>query len=321
MTEPPVTWLLLDDKASHRSQISGVAEWLGWPWAAREIRFNRFAALANAPFGARLWHLTPDARKAIVPPWPGLVIAAGRRSAPVALAIKKRSPGTKLVQLMWPDVAPARFSIIAVPEHDTVSYHAPNLLRTFGAPHPLSPARLNREAARFMPKVERLPRPYIAVLIGGSSKAMQYAPEDFKALAAYASAEAERLGGSLLLTSSPRTGEQAEGLMKSILTVPHIFHRFRAEGENPYAGFLGLASAVIVTGDSISMCSEATAAERPLYIFTPPHMKENKHSFREVLFARGCAKPHTYPIRLDWHPTLLPGAAQTVAEAIRKMMQ
>jgi uncharacterized protein len=311
----------MDDRMSHRSQISGVAECLSWPCTVKEIRFNRFAMLANAPFGARLWHLTPETRTAIAPPWPDLVIAAGRRSAPVALAIKKRSENTKLVQLMWPDVAPARFSIIAVPEHDTLSYKGLNVLRTFGAPHSLSPAWLNREAARWKPRVERLPQPYITVLVGGSSRDMQYAPEDFKMLAAYASAEAERLGGSLLVTSSPRTGAEAEALMKPIFTVPHIFHRFRTDGENPYAGFLGLAAAVIVTGDSISMCSEAAAAERPLYIFTPPHMKEDRQSFREVLFARGCAKPHTYPIRLDWKPTLMAGAAQTVAEAIKKLFQ
>lgn len=306
---------------SHRSQISGVVEDLGWPATAKEIRYNRFAALANGPFGARLWHMTPEARSAIASPWPDLLIAAGRRSAPVALAIKKQSKDTKLVQLMWPDVAPSRFSLIAVPEHDTLSYTGPNLLRTFGAPHRLSPALLNREAARFKPRADRLPRPYITVLIGGSSRSMQYAPEDFKTLAAYATAEAERLGGSLLITSSRRTGEAIEALMKPIFTVPHFFHRYRVTGENPYAGFLGLANAIIVTGESISMCSEAAVAEKPLYIFTPPHLKETKGTFREALFERGCAKPHTYPLRLDWHPAPLPSAAKTVADAIRKMMQ
>jgi mitochondrial fission protein ELM1 len=317
----PVTWLLMDDRMSHCSQISGVAQLLDWPCTVKEIRYNRLAGLANAPFGARLWHLTPETRNTLSAPWPDLVIAAGRRSAPVALAIKKRSPRTRIVHLMWPDVAPARFSLIAVPEHDNLSYHGPNLLRTLGAPHALTPAELNREAARWKPQVARMPRPHIAVLIGGPSRMIQFGPEDFKALAAYASAEAERLGGSLLITSSPRTPMEAESLMKPIITVPHILHRFQAGVPNPYVGFLGLADAVIVTGDSISMCSEAAATERPLYIFTPPHLREEKGGFRELLFSRGYAKSHTYPIRLDWKPTLMPSAAYTVAQAIRAMMQ
>jgi len=314
----PLTWLLLDERISHFSQLLGVAHQLGWPWEEKLIRYNRLACLAN--FGSRLWHLEPASRRAISPPWPDLVIAAGRRSAPVSLAIKKRSPHTKIVHLMWPDVAPARFDLIAVPQHDSLTYSGPNLLRTYGAPHSITNDYLDSEAERWHSHIARLPAPHIAVLVGGSNKSMQYEPEDFKTLAAYASAEAERLGGSLLITSSPRTGEAGEKLVKSILTAPHIFHRFEAGKDNPYLAFLALADAIIVTGDSVSMCSEAASAHRPLYVFVPPHLKKDKGGFRETLFARGYAKPHTYPVRLDWQPTPFPDAANIVAEAIRKLL-
>jgi uncharacterized protein len=314
----PSTWLLLDDKASHRSQILGVAQKLGWPCAEKPIRYNRLAGIAN--FGARLWHLEAASRRAIWPPWPELVIAAGRRSAPVALAIKNRSPRTKLVHLMWPGTAPARFDLIAVPEHDTLSYSGPNLMRTFGAPHSVTAANLSLEAARWHPKAARLPTPRLAVLIGGSGKHMQYESEDFKTLAAYASSEAERLGGSLLITSSPRTDASAEALIKSIITVSYFYHTYQSGQDNPYAAFLGLADAIIVTGDSVSMCSEACTTRKPVYIFVPPHMKKDKGGFREALFERGYAKPHTYPIRLDWHPSLMPDAADAVAKTIRKLL-
>lgn len=318
MHHTPATWLLVDDKASHRSQIVGVADALGYDmFTQKNIRYNQFAGLANGVFGARLWHLDPDSRRAIEPPWPDLVIAAGRRSAPVALAIKKKSPGTKLAHLMWPDVAPRRFDLIAVPEHDTLSYTGTNLLRTTGAPHPITPAKIQSEAERWWNHVSRLPLPRIAVLIGGSTKGMRYEPEDFKMLAAYASAEAERLGGSLLITSSPRTGEAAENLVKNLLTVPHIFHSWKAGVDNPYMAFLGLADAIIVTGDSISMCSEACATHKPVYIFVPPHLAHDKGGFRETLFTRGVAKSHTYPIRPDWEPAIMPSAALEVANAIR----
>lgn len=306
---------------SHSSQILGVAERLGWPCTRKDIRYNKLAALANGPFGARFWHLDGPSRATLTPPWPDLVIAAGRRSAPVSLAIKKRSPSTKLVHLMWPDVAPARFDLIAVPEHDKLSYSGANLMRTFGAPHRMQAAALKAQADEWRARVAKLPRPLIAVLIGGPSKAVPYTMDDFKTLAAYASAEAERLSGALLLTSSPRTGAPAETAMKNILTAPHIFHRFAPGAENPYMAFLGLADAFIVTGDSVSMCSEACATGKPVYIFTPPHLERDPQSFRETLFARGSAKSHTYPIRLDWQPMPAPDAASQVAKAVMALMQ
>ena len=305
---------------SHRSQILGVAERLGWPYQVKEIDYNRLAGLANGPFGARLWHLSGDSRKSITAPWPDLVIAAGRRSAPAALAVKKRARGSKAVQLMWPDMAPTRFDLIAAPEHDTLSYKGPNLMRTFGAPHRVTAAVLQDEAARWHPRIAHLPQPWITLLVGGSTKDMPYETADFKTLAAYATAEAERLGGSLLITTSPRTDAGAQTLIKNLLTVPNAFHTFTPGGDNPYLGFLGLADALIVTGDSVSMCSEACATLRPVYIFVPPHLGRDPHRFREELIARGHAKPHTYPIRLDWRPVPMPDAAQRVADAIKTLM-
>ena len=320
MTQTPSTWLLLDDRKSHHSQLMGVAERLGWPYTVKNIRYNGFAKLANGPFGARMWHLEAEARATLTPPWPELVIAAGRRSAPVTLSIKKQSPACKLVQLMWPEVAPDRFDLIAVPEHDRLAYQGANLLRTFGAPHAVSKAVLEAEAERFKTQATRLPRPWITVLVGGASKNMHYEAADFKTLASFASAEADRLGGSLLVTTSPRTGVDSEALIKPMLTVPHSFYRFSDKQTNPYVGFLGLADTVIVTGDSVSMCSEACATGKPVYIFVPPHLARDKDSFREALYARGQAKPHIYPIRTDWQPTPMPDAAEDVAQAIRSRL-
>ena len=40
---------------------------------------------------------------------------------------------------------------------------------------------------------------------------------------------------------------------------PQFIHCWRQGTENPYLGFLALADAVVVTGDSMNMCSEACA--------------------------------------------------------------
>lgn len=314
----PTTWALLDDRAGNRSQVIGVAERLGWPVEHKHVRYNMLARLPNSVLGARMWHATEETRKALQPPYPSLVVSAGRRTAPLALHIRSRSPETRLVHCMWPDMSPQLFDLILAPEHDMHKREAQNMQYTLGAPHGITPQRLAEEAKRWARHVERLPRPHIAVVVGGSAKAGKYTPEDFKTLAAYASSEADRLGGSLLITSSPRTGEEGCDTIQKLITVPNIFYRWKAGSDNPYVAFLALADAVIVTGDSISMCSEACASGKPIYVFVPPHMKSEKLTyFRNALFSRGHAKSHTSQISLDWKPTPLPDAAWEAAKLIR----
>lgn len=314
----PATWVLLDDRAGNRSQAMGVAGRLGWPVEQKEIRYNRWGKLPNLLLGGHCWHLTEASRRGLAAPYPALVIAAGRRTAPVALSIRAASPETRLVHCMWPDIHPELFDLILAPEHDKHKRNAANMLYTLGAPHGVTFTRLDEEAARWHARVNRLPRPHIALIVGGSARGGHYTLEDFKALAAYASSEAERLGGSLLITTSPRTGSAGAEAVRSLITVPHLFYEWRPEGENPYLGFLALSDAIIVTGDSISMCSEACTMGKPVYVFVPPHAGNPKQTFfRQELFARGHAKSHTSLISFDWQPIPLPDVAAMGAEMIR----
>jgi uncharacterized protein len=318
-TPSPTTWVLLDSRAGNRTQAMGVAGRLGWPIVEKNIRYNVLAALPNAVLGAHTWHVTESSKRLLAAPFPELVISAGRRTAPIALAIRAQSPDTRLIHCMWPDISPHLFDLILAPEHDMHKRKGKNMLYTLGAPHGITHTKLAEEAKRWQKRVERLPHPHIALVIGGSARGGKYTLEDFKSLAAYATAEAERLGGSLLITSSPRTGKEGCAAIRKLLTVPHIFHEWKMGGENPYVAFLGLADAIIVTGDSISMCSEACSTGKPVYVFVPPHMGSAKQTFfRNALFARGHAKSHTFSIRLDWQPTPLPDAASVAAEMIRQ---
>ena len=48
-------------------------------------------------------------------------------------------------------------------------------------------------------------------------------------------------------------------------------HRWSAQdSENPYLGFLALADAFVITGDSESMLSEAASRGRPIFIYPLP---------------------------------------------------
>ena len=60
--------------------------------------------------------------------------------------------------------------------------------------------------------------------------------------------------------------------------------------DSPYLGFLACADNIVVTGDSVSMCSEATATGKTLRIFTGSDLLTPKHlRFVQSLCSKGYA--------------------------------
>jgi hypothetical protein len=62
-------------------------------------------------------------------------------------------------------------------------------------------------------------------------------------------------------------------------------------GENPYFGLLGLADALVVTCDSVSMASEACATGKPVYIAELPGGNRKFREFHASLRAQGMTRP------------------------------
>ncbi len=291
-----------------------MAEALGWPFTLKALAFGPLARMPNELLGASLGGLTAAARAGLRPPWPELVIAAGRRSLPVARWLKRRAPAAFLVQLMWPGSA-RDLDLIAVPAHDRVA-EGPRLIRTLGAPHRITPERLAEAAAALAPRLAGLPRPRIACLVGGSNRRVRFTSADAAALGEQASRLARGRGGSLLVTTSRRTGAACARSLAAALEAPHLLHTFAPAADNPYLGLLGTADAIIVTANSASMCTEACATGGPVFLFRPAAGVAAKLArLHAALEAAGHLRPlgSAWPERCP--PPLNPAAA--VAEAIR----
>jgi len=313
----PVIWALLDDRAGNRGQVLGVAEALGLRFQVQELAYTPAAALPNFFVGASFAGLTASSRVNLVAPWPDLVIAAGRRTAPVARRIKKDSGGhAVLVQIMYPgDAGADEFDLIVAPRHDSLGPR-PNLIEVTGAPHRVTAARLAEAARQWQGRFDSLPRPWIAVIVGGSTKRRAFGADMARELGRTVSAMATRAGGSLLLTTSRRTGE-AEGPLLDEITAPRFVFRWGDPGDNPYFAFLALADAVVVTGDSASMASEACATPGPVYIYAPRSLTPLKLAkLHAELFEGGYARPLADRLEPWSHPPL--NTAVDVAREIRR---
>ncbi len=319
---PPSVWVLADDRAGNRSQCFGVADALGFDYQVKNPAYGPLASLPNFLLGASFAGVNTDSRSQLSPPWPDLVIAAGRRTAPVARKIK-RLAGQKcfLAQIMHPGTMAGAgvgdFGLIAVPNHDGI-VTGPNIISFTGAPHGLTVKRLTDEAKHWHGRFDDLASPRIALIVGGTTRRRAFTSNMAAGLGRMASEMATRAGGALLVTTSRRTGE-AEAALLDAISAPKRVYRWGEDGENPYLGYLACADAIIVTGDSVSMCSEACAGTGPVYIYAPTALITPKHArLHAELYKKGYARPLNSALETWNHAPLNP--AGDIAAAIRERL-
>lgn len=288
-------WILLDNRVGSRHQAEGVANYLdthNFNIIKKEIEYTKLSALPNIIRGSTLIGITKNSQANLQSPFPDLVLSSSRRTAPIARWIKKQNPQTKLIQLMHiGKIGIKDFSYIFVPEHDSHKTKAPNIYYTTGSPHFITPQKLASAYNDWAKKFSHLPHPITALIIGGSIKKHPFSLENAENLAIATKKLKEKEGGSLLITTSRRTGIKAEELIMSYLKdIPCHTFLWGSKEDNPYLGYLACADNLIVTGDSVSMCCEATATQKPLRIFTGKSWLTAKHlRFVESLYKKGIA--------------------------------
>ena len=258
----------MGDRAGDNSQILGLGEALGWPFEIKHFVYTRFEKLVNLPFMKTLAGVSKAESSALNPPWPDLIITAGRRNEPIARCIREQSPNhVRIVHVGRPWARIEHFDLVVT----TPQYRLPdlpNVLHNETPLHRVNLERLAKAAAEWAPRLEDLPKPRIAVLLGGNSGPYPFDVASGERLAAQANLMAKETGGSLMVTTSKRTPADTTDALEAALTCPNVFYRFSPDAtENPYFGFLGLADAVIVTADSVSMMAEACSAEKPVYFY------------------------------------------------------
>lgn len=258
-TEAASVWVLADPRPGTANQALGIAERLGVPFRMVPLAWG---ALARIPWPwPTLAGLNPAARALLLPPWPRLVLSAGRRSAPVALWLKQH--GARTVHAMRPGFGASSFDLLMLGQHDRPK-PAPNVMPILGACHRLSPAVLAAARARWA-ELAALPSPRVAVLVGGPVRGQGMA--DAAAMGLIRAVRDRFAGGSFLVSTSRRTGKHAAAaIAEALASTPHRLFRWGDEGDNPYAGFLAWAEAIIVTADSVSMLAEACATAAPVFV-------------------------------------------------------
>jgi mitochondrial fission protein ELM1 len=267
-TEAPAVWVLLGHKAGDNNQVIALAESLGVPFAEKRMRYRPTELWSNLLLGPNLLGISRVCAGQLRPPWPKLVISAGRRNEPVARWIRQQAgSAVRLVHIGRPWARPERYDlIISTPQYCLDRY--PNVM-IFELPlHRIAEDRLEMAALTWRDRLTHLPAPRIAVLVGGESGGFHLDRAKAARLGREADRLAQGLGGSLMISTSARTPRHAARELTAELRSPFFLFDWHAGGaDNPYLAFLAMADRFIVTGESMSMLTEACATRRPVYIF------------------------------------------------------
>lgn len=292
-------WAVTDGRAGNENPALGLAEAVALLWRAQggadidrlRLRYRR----GRDWIPPRAWDLlglAPALRALETPlppdgaPPPDLVIGAGRRSAPVVAALKRRWPRLRAVQLLNPQMPLGRFDLVIAPAHDRLK--GANLLATIGGLHRITADTITVRD----PRIEALERPVIAALIGGPSRSAAVTPGDVETWLAGLTALGAR--ARLAATTSRRTPPEIAARVEAVVRAQGGFFWDGARsdaGENPIFPLFGAASALVVTADSVTMASEACAAGKPVYIAPIAALSAKLTRFHRALEAGGHARP------------------------------
>ena len=298
----PVCWVVTAGLIGMEVQCIGIAEALGLTPIVKRV-------VPKAPWSwAAPWGPAPS-DPAIVPPWPDLVIAAGRQAIPYARAIRRAAGGkTFLAVMQYPKIPLAWVDFLWAPEHDRVS--GPNVVTTLTSPHSVTREKLDRAAETWQDAIAHLPHPRVAVLIGGTNSVYQLTEATAARIAAQLATLCDHYGAGLMVTPSRRTGErQIEILRQSLADKPAIV--WDGTGDNPYHGFLGSADAILVTCDSVNMIGEAASTGKPVYVIELEGGSPKFRRFLDAMYAAGAARPFAGQLEA-WAPVAL-NATQEIA--------
>jgi uncharacterized protein len=279
-------------KAGLVSQAVGLAQAIGIPFTIKTVHLHAPWSWLPGDWAARLGLLgSLDPADGITPPWPDLLISCGGRSGAVAIAIKRASRGRSFtVCIQDPRVPAAYFDMVVPPEHDGL--HGRNVYPSRGALHKLTREALAEAAQRFQESFSAIHKPFVAVLIGGKSRAYDLTPRHMRELASQLKTLARNQGAGLVITTSRRTGAENEAILREALSDTDAWI-WDGKGDNPYLAMMALADYIIVTEDSVSMVSEACYTGKPVYVASLGGGSRRFRQFHRSMQASGFTRPFT----------------------------
>jgi len=193
-----------------------------------------------------------------------------------ALWIKRQSPATRLVLIGRPRRWIDRFDlVVTLPQYSVPDL--PNVMRLNLPLMRTDKAAVQTAGQAWEARLQNLPRPLIAVLVGSATRPFRFDGRVTQHLLQQCRDLQARLGGTLYFSTSRRTSASIVDTLKNNLPPGAQLFEWQADKrDNPYLALLELADYFVVTGDSVSMMIEVADCGKPLAIFALPTSRHSR---------------------------------------------
>lgn len=200
-----------------------------------------------------------------------VVVSAGSMTHASNLLIAKENYARSAV-IMNPGIFLNRFNIAIVPSHDKIRQKK-NVFITKGSLNLVDRLYLDEQKTLLINRLGYKDKGLIkiGILIGGDAKNKSFSAEVIEILIKQINELQKELGIELFITTSRRTSFSIEARLKTEFVNNEVCKLLVIANDNnmPEAigGILGLSDIVIVSGDSISMVSEAASSSKYVIVF------------------------------------------------------
>lgn len=289
--------ILADDRVGTYSQAEALAQESGLEYEILFLEYNFLTFLPNLFFSQSIIRLKKSSKLKILSLsyCPNYIISAGRRSAPIALylkniLLKKYNFGSKIIQIMRPEINFNKFDFVIIPKHDEPHPPCPsNLILSLGS---LCKNNINLDDNSTFKIIEDFKKPIFSLLIGGSSKKTKFTISSAQKLIDKSLKISQKYNASLIILNSRRTDFEINNFIKKTINKDVVFYDYNLlKNNNPYHKIIRISDLFIISGDSVSMISECCSTGKPVLIFDDLKISSLKHrKFHQNLIENKYAK-------------------------------
>ena len=258
------------------------------PWSKKCWKALSFLFWGRPPFGEHLlqWALAPECAREVRGTYADIVVSCGSSLTEINLWMKRENLAKSMV-VMDPKPFARQFDAVIVPRHDRVA-PAGNIFETDGALPSWDREERAREGEKLKTELKLPEGKRLGLLVGGDAgPGLKFDEGLFTLWTKEIQNSAARLDVAVLATTSRRTPSWADAEMKRVFSdkqqCPLLVIANEANRTGVVAAILDLSDVIVVTGESMSMISEAAFSGKPVIVFSPWKKAAFKRKYEEAL--------------------------------------
>jgi len=262
------------------------------------------------------WFLTKESFQHIASMKTNFIISCGSSLAGVNNLFSRDSNAKSIVILKPGLLSYNRFDLVVLPQHDKPKRknYKNQFAITSAAPNLVTTEYLEKQSQDLLKRFSHLKDNHkrkIGLLIGGDAKTVFISERQIKLLIRQLKEVLNEVGMDILITTSRRTPLRIEQLLhqefKKYPSCPLLILANRENVSEAVGGILCLSDIVVVSGDSISMVSEAASSGKDTIVFHP-------QTRAKVL--KGANKCEAFIERLNTQGYVLSSSVHNVGQSI-----